>query len=136
MTELLELGRRVLASQSFSAHLGAELVRYEPGDAELSLPLGPKLLQQNGFAHGGVVSFMVDNGITFAGGSVLGPNVLTQEFKVSYLRPGKGERLVARGHVVHGSRRRAVVRCDVYAVEEGRDEICATALGTVVTVGP
>lgn len=131
MTELLELGRRVLASQSFSA----ELVRLKPGEAEISLPLDPERLQQNGYAQDGVLSFMGDNGITFTGGSVLRPSVLTQEFKVSFLRPGRGERLVARASVLHGSRRRAVVRCDVFGVEGGGEELCATALGTVVTVG-
>lgn len=134
MSDLLELGRRVLASQTFSVHLGAELVRLDPGEAELTIALGPNLRQQNGFAHGGVVSFMVDNAVTFAGGSVLGPNVLTQEFKVAYLRPGRGLRLVSRAWVVHWSRRRAVVSCDVYSVEDSREELCATALGTVVTV--
>ncbi len=135
MAELLDVGRRVLASQTFSVHLGAELTRLEPGEAEIELPLGPNLRQQNGFAHGGVLSFMVDNAVTFAGGSVLGPNVLTQEFKLSYLQPGRGDRLVARASAVHGSKRRAVVRCDVFSVEDGEEALCATALGTVVTVG-
>jgi uncharacterized protein (TIGR00369 family) len=132
---LLELSRGVLASQSFSRHVGAELVRLEPGIAEVSLPFGEHLQQQNGFAHGGVISFLVDNAVTFAGGSVLGPNVLTQEYKVSFLRPATGNRLVARATVVHGSRRQAVCRCDVYALDESGERLCATSLGTVLTSG-
>jgi uncharacterized protein (TIGR00369 family) len=131
---LLELGRAVLASQPFSAHVGAELARLEPGEAELVLPIRPHLGQQNGFVHGGAISFLVDNAITFAGGSVLGPDVLTQEIKVSYLRPGKGEQLVARASVIHGSQRQAVSRCDVFSVQDGAETICATALGTVLAV--
>ncbi len=73
MAELLELGRAVLAAQPFSVHVGAELARLVPGEAELILPIGPHLGQQNGFVHGGAISFLVDNAITFAGGSVLGP---------------------------------------------------------------
>ena len=132
MPGLLELGRAVLAQQPFSVHVGAELIRLEPGLAEIAVPFRPHLEQQNGVAHGGVLSFLVDNAVTFAGGSVLGPAVLTQEIKVSYLSPGRGERLVARGSVIHSTRRQAVCRCDVVAVEGGEERLCATALGTVV----
>ena len=136
MDGLLELGRAVLAAQAFSVHVGAELTRLEPGEAELAIPIAPHLGQQNGFVHGGVISFLVDNAVTFAGGSVLGPNVLTQEIKVSYLKPGRGERLVARASVVHSSERQAVSRCDVFAADRADESLCATGLGTVTVVEP
>jgi uncharacterized protein (TIGR00369 family) len=133
---LLEIGRAVLALQPFSVHIGAELVTFEPGRAELSITVQPHLRQQNGFVHGGVVSYLVDNALTFAGGSILGPNVLTQEFKVSYLRPAKGERLVARATVVSSSKRQAVCRCDVFGVTGEDEALCATALGTILASAP
>ena len=104
----------MLALQPFSVHVGPELLALEPGQAELAINVEPHLEQQNGFVHGGIVSYLVDHALTFAGGSVLGPNVLTQEFKVSYLRPAKGERLIARASVLYSSKRQAVCRCDVY----------------------
>ncbi len=128
---LLEVGRAVLALQPFSVHLGAELMAFEPGNAELSITVQPHFEQQNGFVHGGIVSYLVDNALTFAGGSVLGPNVLTQEFKVTYVRPAKGERLVARATVVQSSKRQAVCRCDVFAVTGEDEALCATSLGTI-----
>jgi uncharacterized protein (TIGR00369 family) len=133
---LLEIGRAVLALQPFSVHIGAELVTFEPGRAELSVTVQPHLRQQNGFVHGGIVSYLVDNALTFAGGSVLGPNVLTQEFKVSYLRPANGERLVARASVVSSSKRQAVCRCDVFAVNGEDEALCATSLGTIMAALP
>ena len=136
MTDLLELGRTVLAQQPFSVHVGAELERFEPGPAEISIPFERHLEQQNGVAHGGVLAFLVDNAVTFAGGSVLGPGVLTQEIKVSYLTPGRGDRLVARAAVVHSTRRQAVCRCDVVAIEGEEERLCATALGTVIATEP
>ena len=132
MPELLELGRAVLAQQPFSVHVGAELTRFEAGTAEIAVPFASHLEQQDGVAHGGVLAFLVDNAVTFAGGSVLGPAVLTQEIKVSYLSPGRGERLVARASVVHSTRRQAVCRCDVVSVDGDEERLCATALGTVV----
>ncbi len=134
MEGLLDLGRAVLAAQPFSRHVGAELARLEPGTAELVVRIDPHLLQQHGYVHGGVLAFLVDNAVTFAGGSVLGPDVLTQEIKVSYLRPGRGERLVARASVAHSSKRTAVCRCDVVAVDGDEEILCAVALGTVMSV--
>jgi uncharacterized protein (TIGR00369 family) len=131
---LLQLGRAVLASQPFSVHLGAELAALEPGRAELAITMARELEQQNGFAHGGVISYLVDNALTFVGGSVLGPNVLTQEYKISYLRPAKGERLSAQASVVSHSKRQAVCRCDIYVQAGDSQSLCATALGTILTV--
>ncbi len=133
---LLEIGRAVLALQPFSVHIGAELVTFEPGRAELSITVQAHLRQQNGYVHGGIVSYLVDNALTFAGGSVLGPNVLTQEFKVSYLRPAKGERVVARATVLYSSKRQAVCRCDVYGMEGAEEVLCATSLGTILAAAP
>ena len=136
MEGLLELGRALLAAQPFSVLVGAEITRFEPGSVVIELPIRREHEQQNGFVHGGVLSFLCDNAITFAGGSVLGPDVLTQEFKVSYLRPGKGERLVARADVVYSSKRQAVCRCDVFASDGSGERLCATSLGTVLTTSP
>jgi uncharacterized protein (TIGR00369 family) len=129
---MMELGRAVLAAQPFSVHLGTELVALEPGKAELAIAVAPHLEQQNGFVHGGIVSYLVDNALTFAGGSVLGANVLTQEFKMSYLRPAKGERLLARATVLSNSKRQAVCRCDVFVVNGDDETLCATSLGTIL----
>ena len=86
MSKMLEFGQQVLASQPFSALLGTELTRFEEGLAELRLTLKPEHLQQHGFAHGGVVSYLADNAMTYAGGSVLG-SVLTQEIKDQLCAP-------------------------------------------------
>ena len=46
--DLLAFGRRVLGEQAFSRLLGASLDVFQPGEAQLSLPLAPQLLQQDG----------------------------------------------------------------------------------------
>jgi uncharacterized protein (TIGR00369 family) len=131
---MLQLGREILKRQSFSRHLGADLSALEPGKAEIVLTVDSHLLQQNGFVHGGVLAYLADNAITFAGGSVLGPEVLTQEYKLSFFRPAAGERLIARATVAYHSKRQAVCRCDIYvAAAEEQEKLCATALGTVLS---
>ena len=134
MVDILEFGRQVLAAQPFSQLMGTKLTRFEEGQAELRLSLKPDHLQQHGFAHGGVVAYLADNALTYAGGSVLGGNVLTLEMKLNYTRPATGEVLIARASVVSSGRNQAVCRCDVYAVLGGTEKLCAAAQGTIVPV--
>lgn len=131
----LNMGREVLAQQAFSQLLGAELSALALGRAELQLALREQLKQQNGFAHGGVISYLADNALTYAGGTAMQVPVVTSEFKINYLRPGLGERLIARAEAVHVSKTQAVCRCEVYAVADGAEKLCALAQGTIVKLG-
>ena len=131
MTDMLAHGRRILASQPFSVLLGTELLLFEEGRAEFRFPIRDESMQHHGFVHGGVVSSAADNALTFAGGSVFGPAVVTSEFKINFVRPARGDFLVARATVVHRGRSQAVCRCDVFASENGTERLCATAQGTI-----
>ncbi|HRJ69580.1 MAG TPA: PaaI family thioesterase [Beijerinckiaceae bacterium] len=130
MSAMIDFARKVLAAQPANTLVGAELTQFEPGRATLELPIRPHHLQQHGVVHGGLVSFMADNALTFAGGSVLG-DVMTLEFKINYMRPAKGERLIARARVTGSGRTTAVCHCDLYALEAGAEKHCATAQGTI-----
>ncbi len=134
--DALEMGRAVLAGQPFSVLLGAELLAFEPGMAELGLVLKPEHMNQHGVAHGGVLAYLADNALTYAGGSVLGVACVTLEMKINYLKPGKGERLVARARVAGSGKSQAVCQCDVVAVDgQGRETLCAVAQGTIWKTG-
>jgi uncharacterized protein (TIGR00369 family) len=131
----LQMGREILAKQAFSRLLGTELTRLSPGEVELQLPMRDELMQQHGFAHGGVVSYLADNALTYAGGTAMQVPVVTSEFKVNYVRPAVGERLIARASAVAVSKTQAVCRCDVFAVKDGAEKLCAVAQGTIVRLG-
>jgi uncharacterized protein (TIGR00369 family) len=135
MQDLLELGRRVLAAQPFSVWLEAELTEFKEGSAEITIPITEPLKQQHGFVHGGILSYAADNALTFAGGSVLGPAVVTAEFKINYVRPARGTHVVARATVVHAGQSQAVCRCEVFTVggpeAEAGPRLCAVAQGTI-----
>jgi acyl-CoA thioesterase len=130
--DILEFGRGVLQQQPFSQLLGAELAQFEQGFAELHLPVREDLKQQHGFVHGGAVSYLADNALTYAGASVLG-QVLTLEMKINYSRPAVGERLIARAVVESSGKRQAVCSCKIYALKDGEEKLCAIAQGTVLT---
>jgi len=127
----LAMGRGVLASQPFSMLIGAELHALSPGIVDLQLPLTAQLKQQNGFAHGGIVSYMADNALTFAGGTALRVPVVTSEFKINYVRPALGERLIARAKAVHTGSSQVVCTCEVFVVNGGVEKLCALAQGTI-----
>ena len=136
MIDMLDMGRQVLASQAFSRLLGTELSAFSEEGVELRLPLKPELAQQNGFAHGGVISYLADNALTFAGGTRLGVAVLTAEYKINYLRPAVGHQLIARASVVYAGKTTATCRCDVFSLDaEGTEKLCATAQGTIARIG-
>ena len=136
MEDFLKTAQRVLDAQPFSRLLGTKLISFSEEGAVLEIPLRGELLQQNGFVHGGVLSYAADNALTFAGGSALGPAVLTSEYKINFLRPASGHKLVARATVVYAGKRQAVCRCDVLSVTEGGEEkLCATAQGTISSTG-
>jgi uncharacterized protein (TIGR00369 family) len=135
MSNLIESARAALQSQPFSLLLGSEISFFEVGRVVLEMPISAQLLQQHGFVHGGVLSYAADNALTFAGGSALGPAVVTAEFKINYVRPAKGERLIARASVVHAGKSQAVCRCEVFSLSDGRELLCAVAQGTIAALG-
>ncbi|GAA1366404.1 PaaI family thioesterase [Streptomyces beijiangensis] len=138
MPELdLEMACKVLESQPFSRLLQARITAFGDGKAVLEIGIREELHQQNGFLHGGVLAYAADNALTFAAGTALGSAVLTSGFTIQYVRPATGRSLVARAEVVHGGRRQAVVRCDLFTVkEDGAEALCAVAQGTVLSAQP
>ncbi|MEU0127792.1 MULTISPECIES: PaaI family thioesterase [unclassified Streptomyces] len=138
MTELsIDSAQRVLDSQPFSRLVGARITEFGDGAAVLAIDVREELTQQNGFLHGGVLSYAADNALTFAAGTTLGPAVLTGGFSIQYVRPASGLTLIARASVVHTGRRQAVARCDLYTVDDAAAEtLCAVAQGTVLSARP
>jgi uncharacterized protein (TIGR00369 family) len=135
MDEMLELGRQILAAQPFSVLIGAELISFSAGSAELKVSAKPELKQQHGFLHGGVVSYAADNALTYVGGSVLGPGVVTSEYKINYVRPAMGDYIIARASAVYVGKTQAVCRCDVFTCKDAKESLCATAQGTITKIG-
>lgn len=133
MSELFEFGKKILESQPFSVLLGTELEVFEAGTANLSLVVREELKQQHGFVHGGVVSYLADNALTYAGGSVLGDSV-TSEFKINYLRPAIGDKLVAKASVLSSGSNQAVCQCNVVAIRGDGERMVAVAQGTITKV--
>lgn len=133
--QFLALGQQFLRTQAFSNLLGAELTALSRGECQLELALKPEHLQQHGFAHGGVLSYMADNALTYAGGTAMAVPVVTSEFKLNYVRPAQGSRLIARAKAMAVGKSQTVCRCDIFVVHNGEEKLCALAQGTIVGLG-
>jgi uncharacterized protein (TIGR00369 family) len=135
MTDLLDRARGALHAQPFSMLLGAELMHAGSDELTLCLPIRDELRQQHGFVHGGVISYLADNALTFAGALSLGPRVVTGEYKINYLRPAMKGTLIARANVVYAGRHQATCQCSVFVMEGNREKLVAVAQGTVNRIG-
>jgi uncharacterized protein (TIGR00369 family) len=133
----LERARDVLAAQPFSRLLGTRLVAFGDGEAVLELDIRDELRQQQGFVHGGVLSYAADNALTFAAGTAAGPRLVTAGMTIDYLRPADGHTLRAHARVVRAGRTRVVCRCDLTTVDgTGAATLCAVAQGTIAAAAP
>ncbi|MFI9507459.1 PaaI family thioesterase [Nocardia sp. NPDC052566] len=131
----IDLARQVLAAQPFAQLVGTEITAFGDGAATLVIPIRPELGQQFGFVHGGVLAYAADNALTYAAGTVLGANVLTGGFSITYLRPAAGTHLRIEAVVTASTRRQAVVNCEIYAEStDSTPVLCAVAQGTARTV--
>lgn len=120
--------------QGFMTHVGAEVSDLTRGGCVLSVDRRPELLQQNGFFHGGVTAFLIDNATTIAAATVKGQAALTAEYKLNLLSPASGERLICRARVVKPGRQVSVVAADVFCVIDGAEKHTATALASIAMI--
>ena len=90
----------------------------------------------NGFLHAGIVSTIADSACGYAAYSLMPADaaVLTVEYKVNFLSPAQGERMIARARVIKPGRTVSVCTCDVFAVTNAKERIVATMLGTIMAV--
>jgi uncharacterized protein (TIGR00369 family) len=117
--------RASLAAQSFMKLLGAEAVLVQPGHVVLELPFREDLCQQNGFLHAGVVTSVADSACGYAALSLMpeGSDVLSVEFKVNLLAPGRGASFRADGRVVRAGRTLTVCQAEVTARTPGEPDV-------------
>jgi uncharacterized protein (TIGR00369 family) len=104
--------------QKLMETIGAALTRVAPGEVEIEVPFSDQLTQQHGYLHAGIVTAIADSACGYASLSLspAGEEVLTVEYKVNFLAPARGARLIARGHVIRRGRTITVCEGEVIAV--------------------
>lgn len=128
--------RDSFSRQPFMAHIGASLEVVEPGYVEVHLPYREELTQQHGFIHGGALATIADNAAGYAAFTLMAADtsILTVEYKLNILRPGQGEKMIAKGKVIKPGRNLTVVDSDVYAVRGGEEVLCVASIQTLMAL--
>lgn len=128
--------RSSFARQKLMETIGAQLTKVSPGDVEIELPFRDDLTQQHGFLHGGIVAGILDSACGYAALSLmpLKSAVLPIEYKVNFVAPARGARLIAHGHVAKPGRTITVCAGDLFARSDGEEKLVATMLATMLAL--
>ena len=128
--------RQSFARQRIMETIGAELTRIEHGTVEIELDFDPKLTQQHGFLHAGILAAALDSACGYAAYTVIDADasILTIEFKVNLMSPGKGSRFLFRGEVTKPGSNIIVADGRAYALRDGPAKLIASMTGTMMVV--
>lgn len=128
--------RRSFARMRLMHTLGAGLRRVAPGEVDIDLAFCDELTQHHGFLAGPMLAAIADVACGYAAMTLVPPetSVVTVEYKVNFLAPGRGDRMVAKSRVVRPGRTVTVCAADVFAVAGGQERLVATMLATIMAV--
>jgi uncharacterized protein (TIGR00369 family) len=128
--------RASFARQQVMSIIGASLTKVGPGEVEIQLPFRDDLTQHHGYLHAGIVTSIVDTACGFAAMTLMpgDATVLTIEYKVNFVSPATGDRMIARGRVTKPGRTVTVCAGDVFALNDGKEKLVATMLATMMAV--
>jgi uncharacterized protein (TIGR00369 family) len=136
-TDLFKRIEHSFVRQGMMRHLGARLVRVEPGLCEVALPYSDKVTQQQGGFHGGAVGALADiaGGYASLTAAPEGMEVTTVEYKINFLAAFQGGELHATGKVTKAGKRIIVTTAEVVHVDAaGKQSLCAVMQQTLVPV--
>ncbi len=126
--------REKIQTSPFTVWMNVEITACEDGFAELIVPMRQELKQHSGFTHGAVIGFLVDSACCWAASSKVG-DVVTAEYKLNFIAPAVGEKLIARGYVIKSTFSQVITRADVFAVNGTKETLVSTGLATVTPYG-
>ena len=116
------------------ATLGARILSVTPGEVLIELAWRDELAQQHGVLHAGAVASIADSACGYAALSLMPPGsaVMSVEFKVNLLAPGRGERFLASGRVRRAGRTLSVCEGTVKAIQGAEEREVAVMTATMI----
>jgi uncharacterized protein (TIGR00369 family) len=134
----VEMVRNKIAGNHFTNFIGFNIHTIEAGLIEGSINLQEHHLQQMDFVHGGVTATVSDIVAGFAAFTLVkkGQGVVTVELKVSYLNPGQGNKLTAKGYVIKAGSKLFFCESEIYTYRGDEQILIAKASATMAIVNP
>jgi uncharacterized protein (TIGR00369 family) len=104
----------------------------------IELPYRDDITQQQSFVHGAAVAAIVDTACGYSALSLLpaGYDVVTVEYKINFVAPAVGEKMIARGRVTKAGKTLTVCSGDCHAWRDGKEKLIATMQATMMAVQP
>jgi uncharacterized protein (TIGR00369 family) len=126
----------IFEAASFLRVLGVRLEAVGPGTCDTALDISNAHRQQHGYVHAGVVTTLADHTAGGAARAALpaGKDVLTLEFKINFLQPGRGGRLEAKGHALRAGRSTVVSESEVFEITSTERRLIAKLLSTLLVI--
>ncbi|MDA1369674.1 MAG: PaaI family thioesterase [Proteobacteria bacterium] len=118
----------------YGEFLGIEIVEFSAGKATCSIELKDHHLNNGGRVHGGVLTSLADTAAGVAVRSVRPEGKLsaTTDLSISFIRPPRGNSLLAVAEVIHAGRQ--LFRCEIAIYCE--DKLVAKTTATFMLVEP
>lgn len=137
-TEFVTMVKDKIGGNHFTNFIGFDIHTIRAGYIEGTLDLQQHHLQQMEFVHGGVTATLSDIVAGFSAYTLVkkGHGVVTVELKVSYLNPGLGEKLSAKGYVIKAGSKLFFCESEIYAERGNTSTLIAKASATMALVTP
>ena len=134
--ELFKRVEEIFLRAPFIGQLGIRLEAAGAGWCRTSLKISPDQLQQHGYVHAGVLATLADHTCGGAARSVSRPghDVITVEYKVNFLRPGRGTEFKARGTVLQSGRSICVAEAEVFSIRSHEEVLILKCISTLAVI--
>jgi uncharacterized protein (TIGR00369 family) len=137
-TNYKEIIEKKISVNRFMHYLGFKITKIEAGLVEGELDLVKHHMQQADFLHGGVTSTVADIVAGFAAFTLVkqSQNLVTVDLRVSYLNPGLGNKLFAKGFVIKAGQKLIFSEAEVWMEQHDKKVLIAKASGTFAVINP
>ncbi|MFY8109627.1 MAG: PaaI family thioesterase [Bacteroidia bacterium] len=125
-----------MLANNFMQYIGFKATQIEAGKISGELILEEHHLQQSKFLHGGVTATLADLVAGFASFTLVNSNqtVVTSDLKISYLNPGIGQKVLAKGWVIKAGNTLHFAESEIICINEGSETLVAKGYLTFAVV--
>ena len=122
--------------QGAMSTMGITVSDVAPGRVVLEMPFNPAFSQHHGFIHAGVITSGMDSACGFAALTLMSADseVLTVEFKSSFLAPARGQSFRFEGDVIKAGRTLTFTEGRAIAVDGSKETQIASITATMMAV--
>lgn len=127
-----EVLQKMVLAMPMARELGLQFTRVAPGEVDIVIPYRDAWSFRPGQMQATAIFAAADFAAVAAAGTLLPEGWINASIDctLKIVGPANGEALLARGRIVDAGRLLSVCAAEVFAVRDGKETLCATALAT------